>query len=126
MENVNQTKNCGPCSKTCLTVVVCVATFLLMAFLVNRMVKFTRPQPVDQARATERAVEGSKIRAEGVEKSKSWGLVDAPRGIVRLPVEDAVKLTLEGYKDAAKFKADLTARLEKASVAPPKPKNDYE
>lgn len=126
MENVNQTKNCGSCSKTCLTVVVCVATFLLMGFLVNRMVKLTRPEPVGVARATERSVEGAKIRNEGAEKSKSWGLVDAPRGIVRLPVEDAVKLTLEGYKDAAKFKADLAARLEKASVAPPKPKNDYE
>lgn len=126
MENVNQTKNCGPCTKTCLTVVVCVVTFLLMAFLVNRMVKFTRPEPVGVARATERAVEGGKIRADGVEKSKVWGLVDAPRGIVRLPVEDAVKLTLEGYKDAAKFKADLAARLEKASVAPPVVKSEYE
>jgi hypothetical protein len=125
MENVNSNCN-SKCGKTCLTIVVCVATFLLMGFLVNRMVKLTRPEPVGVARATERAVEGAKIRAEGVEKSKSWGLVDAPRGIVRLPVEDAVKLTLEGYKDAAKFKADLAARLEKASVAPPKPKNDYE
>jgi hypothetical protein len=125
MENVNSNCN-SKCGKTCLTIVVCVATFLLMGFLVNRMVKLTRPEPIGVARATERAVEGAKIRAEGVEKSKSWGLVDAPRGIVRLPVEDAVKLTLEGYKDAAKFKADLAARLEKASVAPPKPKNDYE
>lgn len=125
MENVNN--NCGSkCCRTTVTVVVVLATFLLMGFLVNRMVKLTRPQPVDQARATERAFEGGKIRAEGVEKAKAWGLVDQPRGIVRLPVEDAVKLTLEGYKDAAKFKTDLAARLEKASVAPPKPKNDYE
>jgi hypothetical protein len=124
MENVNnnQSSRC----RMCLTIVVCVATFLLMAFLVNRMVKITRPEPVGVARATERAVEGGKIRAEGVEKSKSWGYVDAPRGIVRLPVEDAVKLTLQGYQKPAAFKADLAARLEKASVAPPKPKNDYE
>ena len=120
MENVNSK------SKVMVTVVVVLATFLLMAFLVNRMISITKPEPVGVARATERTVEGAKIRAEGVEKSKSWGLVDQPRGIVRLPVEDAVKLTLEGYKDAAKFKTDLAARLEKASVAPPKPKNDYE
>jgi hypothetical protein len=127
MDSNNCNSSCGTkCGKTCLTIVVCVVTFLLMGFLVNRMVKLTRPEPVGVARATERAVEGAKIRADGVEKSKSWGLVDQPRGIVRLPVEDAVKLTLEGYKDAAKFKTDLAARLEKASVAPPKPKNDYE
>ena len=126
MENVNQTKKCGSCSKTCITVIVCIATFLLMAFLVKQMIKITTPAPVGVARATERAVEGAKIRAEGVEKSKAWGYVDAPRGIVRLPVEDAVKLTLQGYQKPAAFKTDLATRLEKASVAPPKPKNDYE
>jgi hypothetical protein len=127
MDNANSNTSCGlKCGKTCLTIVVGVATFLIVAFLVKQMVKVTRPAPVGVARATERAVEGAKIRAEGVEKSKSWGLVDQPRGIVRLPVEEAVKLTLDGYKDAAKFKADLAARLEKASAAPPKPKNEYE
>ena len=123
MENVN---NNSLRFKTCLTIVVCVATFLLMAFLVNRMIRITRPEPVGVARATERAVEGGKIRAEGVEKAKAWGFVDAPRGIVRLPVEEAVKLTLQGYQTPADFKSNLAARLEKASVAPPKPKNDYE
>ncbi len=128
MENVNNnSSNCGAkCGKTCLTIFVCVATFLLMAFLVKQMINITTPAPVGVARATERAVEGTKIRAEGVEKSKVWGFVDAPRGIVRLPLEDAVKLTLQGYQNSATFKADLAARLEKASVAPPKPKNDYE
>ena len=128
MENVNDNNsNCGAkCGKTCLTIFVCVATFLLMAFLVKQMIKITTPAPVGVARATERAVEGAKIRAEGVEKSKVWGFVDAPRGIVRLPVEDAVKLTLQGYQNSAAFKVDLATRLKQASVAPPKPKNDYE
>ncbi len=120
MENVNSK------SKLTVAVIVVVATFLLMAFLVNQMISLTKPEPVGVARATERTVEGGRIRAEGIEKAKAWGYVDAPRGIVRLPVEDAVKLTLQGYQKPAAFKADLAARLEKASVAPPKPKNDYE
>ena len=124
MENVNNSNS--PRCRTCLTIVVCVATFLLMTFLVRQMIKITTPAPVGVARATERAVEGAKIRAEGVEKAKAWGYVDPTRGIVRLPVEDAVKLTLQGYQKPTAFKADLAARLEKASVAPPKPKNDYE
>lgn len=124
MENVNN--NNSKCCRTVITAVVILVTFLLMAFLVKQMVKITRPEPVGVARANERAVEGAKIRAEGVEKAKVWGLVDPARGIVRLPVDEAVKLTLQGYQKPAAFKADLAARLEKASVAPPKPKNDYE
>jgi hypothetical protein len=124
MESVNN--NNSKCCRTVITVVVVLATFLLMAFLVKQMVKITRPEPVGVARANERAVEGAKIRAEGVEKAGVWGYVDAPRGIVRLPVEEAVKLTLQGYQKPAAFKADLAARLEKASAAPPKPKNEYE
>ena len=125
MENVNNNSS-SKCCRTTLTVVVIVATFLLMAFLVKQMVKITAPQAVGVARANERAVEGAKIRAEGAEKARTWGLVDPTRGIVRLPVDEAVKLTLQGYQKPAAFKADLAARLEKASVAPPKPKNDYE
>ena len=54
MENVN---NNSKCCRTTVTMVVVLATFLLMAFLVNRMIKITAPAPVGVARATERAFE---------------------------------------------------------------------
>lgn len=122
MENVN---NNGK-GKTAVTIVAVVATFLLMTFLVKQMVKVTQPAPVGAERASARARDNADIRAAGVAAAQSWGYADQPRGIVRMPVDDAVKITLQGYQNPAAFKQDLAARLEKANVAPPKPKNEYE
>ncbi len=122
MENVNNTSK----SKCGIYVVSILATFLLMAFLVKQMVKLTNPAPVGAQRAAERARDNAAIRAAGVEAAKNWGYVDQPRGIVRLPIEEAMKLTIQGYQQAAAFRADVLARSEKASAPPPKVKNEFE
>src|SRR3954471_7593301 len=114
------------CSKTTIYVVVALATFLLMAFLVNQMVKVTQPAPLGAERAAARAKDNADIRAAGAEALKSWGYADAPRGIVRVPIEEAMKLTVQGYRNPSAFRADFLARVEKANVAPPKPKNEFE
>lgn len=122
MDNVNQSGK----GKMAFTVVAVLATFLLMAFLVRQMVKLTKPAAVSAAVGAARAEENAKIRAAGVEAAKNWGYSDQARGMVRLPIEDAMKLTVQGYQNAAAFKTDLVARVEKASAPPPKPKNEYE
>jgi hypothetical protein len=122
METVN---NNGK-GKTAITIVAILATFLLMAFLVRQMVKVTQPAPIAASVGAARAEENAKIRAAGAEAAKNWGYSDQARGMVRLPVEDAMKLTVQGYQNAAAFKTDLVARVEKASAPPPKPKNEYE
>ena len=122
MENVNHNGK----GKLAITVVAVLATFLLMAFLVRQMVKFTQPAPVGASIGTARAEENAKIRAAGVDAAKNWGYSDLARGMVRLPMEDAMKLTVQGYQNAAGFKTDLVARAEKASAPPPKPVNPFE
>jgi hypothetical protein len=122
MENVNNTSK-GKCG---IYVVSILATFLLMAFLVRQMVKVTNPAPIGAQRAAERAKENAAIRAAGVDAAKNWGYVDQPRGIVRLPIEDAMKLTIQGYQKPADFRTDVLARVEKANVAPPKVVNPFE
>lgn len=122
MENVNNTSK----GKLTIYVVVALATFLLMFFLVEQMVKVTQPAPIGAGRAAERADENAKIRAAGADALKNWGYADQPRGIVRLPIEEAMKLTVQGYQKPADFRADVLARVEKANVAPPKPKNEFE
>ena len=122
MDNVN-TNGKG---KMAITVVAVLATFLLMAFLVRQMVKVTQPAPVGANIGAARAEENAKIRAAGVDAAKNWGYSYQAQGMVRLPIEDAMKLTVQGYQNAAAFKTDLVARVEKATAPPPKPKNDYE
>lgn len=113
-------------TKTFLTVVAVVVTFFLVAFLVRQMARMTRPAPVGAERAATRAADNAQIRAEGISKAGEWGYVDAQKGIVRLPVEAAVKATVQGYQNPAAFKKDLVARSTKASAPAPAAKNEYE
>ena len=82
MENANNNGN----GKLAIYVIAGLGTFLLMAFLVNQMVSVTQPAPVAAERATARATDNAAIRGAGAEALKSWGYVDQPRGIVRLPI----------------------------------------
>src|SRR5436305_6044109 len=105
----DETKCSKTCSTTCLYIVAGVVTFLLMTFLVKEMVRITQPAPLGAARGSERAAENAKIRAEGSEALKSWGYADQPRGIVRLPIDEAMKITVQGYQNPAAFRADVLA-----------------
>lgn len=114
------------CAAKAISVLAIIAAFLLMAFLVRQMTKVAQPPPVGAERAIARARDNAAIRAEGSAALQSWGYVDPTRGIVRMPIEDAMKLTVQGYQHAAAFHTDVLARVEKATAPPPKPKNEYE
>ncbi len=123
MENVN---NAGKCTKIAVSVFAILGAFLLMAFLVRQMTRVAQPAGVGADRGAARAKDNATIRADGAAALESWGYVDQPRGIVRLPIEEAKKLTIQGYQNAATFRTDVLARSEKASAPPPKPVNPFE
>jgi uncharacterized protein YfaQ (DUF2300 family) len=119
MENVNNKS----CSKTTIYALTAVATFLLMAFLVNKMIKVTQPPAVGAERATARAKDNADIRGAGATALQSWGYVAEPatarpQGIVRTPIEEAIQATIKGYQNPAGFRADLAKRAEKAFSTP--------
>ena len=118
-----------PKCKTALTVAVAVATLLLMVFIVREMIRYTTPAPLGGERAAARAKDNAEIRATGADALNNYGWVDQTKGIVRLPISEAMKVTVQGYKNAGEFRSNMLARLEKATAAGPKPpekKNEYE
>lgn len=125
MENVNNTGKC----KLTVSIVAIVATFLLMAFLVKQMADRLQPAPLGADRSVARARDNADIRAAGADALRNWGYVDQPRGVVRVPVEEAMKLTVQGYQKPADFRSNLVVRVEKATAPGPKPpekKSEYE
>ena len=120
-----QTTNSGK-TMTVISALAILAAFLLLVFLVRQMTRLAQPPPVGAERALARAKDNAAIRAEGAAALQSWGYVDQSRGIVRLPIEDAIKLTVQGYHNSAAYRTDVLARVEKATAPPPKPKNEYE
>jgi hypothetical protein len=122
MQNVNDTGK----GKLAITVVAILAAFLLVGFLVMQMVRIVHPAPAGAERATARAKDNGEIRAGGEEALKSWGYVDQPKGIVRLPIDEAMKLTIQGYQNPGGFHSNLVTRVEKAAAQPPKAANPFE
>ena len=67
----------------------------------------------------------AKIRATETTNLNQVAWVDQARGIVRLPIDTAIQLTVQAWQDPAQARADLIAREKKATapapVVPPKP-----
>ena len=59
-----------------------------------------------------------EIRTNEAASLSAAGWIDRPRGIVRLPIDDAMKLV--GGQTAASIRADLVARQAKADAPAPK------
>jgi hypothetical protein len=108
-------------SKTAVTVIVVLATLLLMAFLVRQMINYTKPAPVGADRAAAREKDNAAIRQDSAAALQSYGWANQVNGIARVPIDEAMKVTVQGYsKGAADFRKDMLTRVDKANVAPPK------
>lgn len=99
--------------------VAILGTFVIMVVLSRSMVRHTRPAPVNAVRAAERTKAQRELRAAAAEvlATKSE---DKTKGLVRLPIETAMKLVVERSANPAAFRSNLLARIEKATAAPPK------
>lgn len=103
-------------SVTLAVVLVC----LIFAALVWKMRQYTTPAPLGAARATERANALAELRAAEADALNNVGWVDPAKGLVRLPITNAMSLVEVKWQNPAKARADLIARVEKATALPPK------
>ena len=118
--------NCNEEESSCcgarLSYVVAVfGALLVVAGLVWAMKHYTTPSSLTAQRSAERAKNLVELRATEKHDLETYGWVDQPKGIVRLTVDRAVELTVDGGKDLASARKDLIERVEKATFVPPKP-----
>jgi hypothetical protein len=108
---------------TCAYAVAVVGAMLIMAVLVWAMYHFTRPEPLGAARADERRTALRDLRADNADKLNNYGWQDQAKGIVRLPIDEAMKLMQsEWQKDPVAARSNLVTRVDAAFyVPPPKP-----
>ena len=97
-----------------------IGAFLIVAGLVWAMKHYTTPASITAQRAAERAKNLVDLRSAEKHDMENYGWVDQPKGIVRLTVERAVELTVDGGKDLASARKDLIERVAKATYVPPK------
>ena len=75
---------------------------------------------IDAGRGAERAKALAEIRATEEKGLNTSAVIDAQRGMVRLPIEAAMRLAAQAWTNPAAARADLTARAEKAAAELPK------
>ena len=101
-------------------VVAVLGAFLIVAGLVWAMQKYTRPPALGAARAAERAKALAELRAAEALAMTTPAWLDQTNGIVRLRVEDAVRIVeREWGANPAAARSNLLARVQKAFPAPP-------
>src|SRR6516165_2634565 len=95
--------------------------FLIVAALGWAIYKYTQPPPLGEDRAAVRAKALAELRATEAEALNNAAWLDQPKGIVRLRIEDAMRLVEQEWgRNAAAARSNLMARVEKATAPPPK------
>jgi hypothetical protein len=98
-----------------------LGALLIVAALVWVMHSYTQPPPLGQDRVAVRKKALAELRAVEASELGSYGWVDQAKGVVRLPIQDAMKLTLREWQNPAAARSNLIARVEKATAVPPPP-----
>jgi hypothetical protein len=96
-----------------------VACFLFVVLVALVKISVTVPA-IDADRAAVRAKALAEILAAEATALATPGWIDKDRGIVRLPIEDAMHLYEAAAQDANAARADLIARAGKAAAPLPK------
>jgi hypothetical protein len=110
-----------PRERTGLAYVVGVlGAFLILAALVWAMQRYTQPPPLGEDRVAARKKALAELRAAEASELESYGWLDQGKGVVRLPIAEAMRLTLSEWQHPSVARSNLIARVEKATAAPPK------
>ena len=119
MNSCDSENNCGGGRGFSVTVSVVLAC-LIFAGLVWKMRQYVTPAPVGAERAAERAKALVELRAAETEALNNADWLDQPKGLVRLPIAEAMKLAEREWQNPAQARSNLIARVEKATALPPK------
>jgi hypothetical protein len=98
-----------------------IVASLIFALLVLKMRQYTPPTAPDAARKAERAKALAELRAAEADALQNPGWIDQTKGLVRLPIADAMKIAEREWQKPAQARSNLIARVEKATALPPKP-----
>jgi hypothetical protein len=96
-----------------------LGSLLIVAALVWAMQRYTQPPPLGEDRIAVRKKALADLRAAEASELESYGWVDQTKGVVRLPINEAMKLALREWQNPAAARSNLIARVEKATAVPP-------
>ena len=116
--NSSDSPDCCKQTGVCGYVAAVIGSFLIVAGLVWIMFHYTRPEPVNAERAAQRRKALVDLRAANAEVLDNPNYVwQIPaRGVVRMPIDRAMELSLKLWQNPAAARSNLIARVEKATA----------
>ncbi len=100
-----------------------MGVLLIMAAVVQIAIREMQPLPVGQRRADERRKNMADLRQSNMDVLNNYAWMDQPKGVVRIPIEQAMELMRQEWQNPADGRKKLLARIEKATAVAP---NAYE
>ncbi len=97
-----------------------LGSLLIIGALAWAIHRYTQPAPLGEDRAAVRTKALAELRAFEAEALEHTGWVDPVKGIVRLRIEDAMKIVERDWgANPAAGRSNLITRVEKATALPP-------
>src|SRR5205823_14744195 len=104
-----------------------LGSLLIVGLLSWAIYRYSQPAPLGEDRAAVRAKGLAEIRAVEKDALENTVWIDQGKGLVRLRIDDAMKLVEREWKNPAAARSNLIARVEKANPAPaPPPPSPFE
>jgi hypothetical protein len=107
--------------KATIYAITILAVLLIGYILVRAMRSYIPSGPINAKRAEERTAARKDVEAATSKElnADDYAVLNAPNGIVRLPINRAMELTVQGMQNPAAFRSNLNARVENATKPPP-------
>ena len=102
-------------SNTLLTFLGCLGAFLIFVLIIFVAYLPNRPERVDAQVYATRQAKADESRAAGVQKLTNYEVIDAEAGTARIPIEEAISLTIASYNSGEGLfapKIDLVVESE--------------
>ena len=102
-------------SNTFLTFLGCLGAFLVFVLIIFVAYLPNRPERVDAQVYATRQAKADESRAAGVQKLTNYEVIDAEAGTARIPIEEAISLTIASYNSGEGLfppKTDLVVESE--------------
>ena len=105
-------------SNTFLTFLGCLGALLVFVLIIFVAYLPNRPERVDAQVYATRQAKADESRAAGVQKLTNYELIDAEAGTARIPIEEAISLTIASYNSGeGLFAPTETSLLEIESLS---------
>jgi len=95
-----------------------LGALLIIALLVWAIYRYAHPAPLGTNRADERRKNLADMRQANAGLDQ-YGWADPAKGFVRLPIGEAMRVTIKDYQNVDAAKKEIAVRVDKASAPPP-------